>query len=549
MFVSVRSVRAQTVPDAGSVLQQIEKQRHDQLPQKTPPSSEAPPATQSPGGATIQVKAFRFVGNTRLSDKQLAAFVSGFTGHPIDFAALQNAAVAVANAYRKAGWVVRAFLPQQDVTSGTITIRVVEAKFGAVNIRGATRRGSPATLKSLVESAQSPGAPVNAEALDRALLLISDLPGLTASGRLSEGREQAETDLDLTVSDGPLAAGRLDVDNTGSRFTGIGRVLATGSLNSPFGLGDRIDGVLLGTQGSGYVRGDYSVPVGVHGLRVGVNGSYLRYKVLTSEFSALDARGNSTTVGIESNYPLLRSRLENLYIALNIDDKRFDNRSGGQTTTHYTIDVATLGLYGNLFDSIGAGGSNTASLALEQGHVDLSGSPNEAADAATTHTAGGFLKLRLTGSRLQALNNWLSLYADLSGQVTNKNLDSSEKLYLGGFDGVRAYPANEGGGSAGAMLNFEVRTRLPARFGVTGFFDWGTVRVNEHNDIVGAAVPNADTLKGAGLAVDWVAGFGLSLKATFARRIGRNPAPASNGDDQDGSLIENRCWLQASMPF
>jgi hypothetical protein len=52
-----------------------------------------------------------------------------------------------------------------------------------------------------------------------------------------------------------------------------------------------------------------------------------------------------------------------------------------------------------------------------------------------------------------------------------------------------------------------------------------------------------------GICVAWVASFGRNLKATLARRIGSNPEPTSTGDDQDGSLIKNRFWLQASMPF
>jgi hypothetical protein len=75
------------------------------------------------------------------------------------------------------------------------------------------------------------------------------------------------------------------------------------------------------------------------------------------------------------------------------------------------------------------------------------------------------------------------------------------------------------------------------------------VHFNKNNDFAGAPAHNSDELKGVGICVAWVASFGLNLKATLARRIGRNPEPTSTGDDQDGSLIKNRLWLQASMPF
>lgn len=540
---------AQTVPDAGTVRQQIEQDRHPALPPKSAPLFLPPPPLKSIGGATVTVTRFKFAGNTLVTSKRLSPVVAGFVGRPLTFAELQNAAIAVANAYRRAGWVVRAYLPEQDITGGTVTIQIIEAKLGAVRIEGSTQRASNGRLTRIVDSAQKPGAPLNADALDRALLLIGDLPGVVATGSLREGAGQGETDLVLNVKDGPKVTGEVTADNEGARYTGEARITVNASLNAPFGIGDRADTVLLHTQGSDYQRLAYSLPVGSGGWRVGVNGSHLSYDIVTPSFGALDAHGNSSTVGLEANYPVFRTRLANLYLGLNLDDKRFDNFSSGQTTTRYTIQDGAVSLYGNLFDNLGGGGANTASITFEQGHDDLSGSPNEGADAITTDTAGGFEKLNLSVSRQQRLTERLSLFASLAGQLSSKNLDSSEKFYLGGFNGVRAYPADEGGGSEGALANLEARVRLPLNFAAVGFFDYGTVRINRDNDYAGAAYPNTDTLRGAGLSLAWTADFGLNVKATAARRIGRNPDPTSTGDDQDGSLITNRVWLQISMPF
>jgi len=540
---------AEVPPDAGSLLQQIEKQQHPALPPKSEPQFEPPPPLQSLGGATVTVTVFRFAGNTLLSEAQLTPVVAPFLNRPLDFAQLQNAAIAVATAYRKAGWVVRVYLPEQDITGGTVGVQVVEAKFGAVEVQGNPRHVSAGQLRRVVEASQKQGAPVNADALDRALLLIGDLPGVTATGRLAQGQNQAQTDLVVTAADGPPISGTVIADNAGPRATGAGRVTADVSLNSPVGIGDRLDAVLLGSQGSNYARLDYSVPFGSDGWRAGVNGSHLDYKVITPQFEALDAHGTSTTAGLEATYPILRSRLENLYFSFNLDDKRFDNDSAGAVTTRYAIDSLSAGMYGNLFDALGGGGANNASITFEQGDDDLGGSPNQGADALTTRTGGSFQKLRIAASRLQVITDRLSLYAGLTGQAASKNLDSSEKIYLGGADGVRAYPENEGGGSQGLLFDLESRERLPANFNAAQFLDWGSVQVNKNNEFSGAASPNTETLKGAGVSLGWLANFGLSIKATWAHRIGSNPDPTSTGDDQDGSHIVNRVWLQANMPF
>jgi hemolysin activation/secretion protein len=540
---------AQTVPDAGTVLQQIDKDRHPALPPKSAPLFLPPPPMESLGGATVTVSAFKFEGNTLLTSQKLAPVVADFIGRPLTFADLQNAAIAVANAYRRAGWVVKVYLPQQDITGGTVTIQIIEARFGAVRVDGSTRRASDERLKSIVDSAQRPGATVDADGLDRALLLIGDLPGVIATGSLTEGAHQGETDLVVAVKDGPQVTGEVTADNEGARYTGAARITLNASLNAPFGIGDRADTVILHSQGSDYQRLAYSLPVGSEGWRVGLNGSHLTYDIVTPGFGALDAHGNSSTVGLEANYPLLRRRLENLYFAVNLDDKRFDNLSSGQTTTRYSIQDASFGVYGNLFDQLGGGGANAASITFVQGHDDLSGSPNQAADAATVDTAGNFEKLNFSVSRQQRLTDRVSLYASVAGQLASKNLDSSEKLYLGGSSGVRAYPADEGGGSEGVLANLETRVQLPLSFAATGFLDYGTVHINRDDHYSGATLPNTDTLKGAGVSLAWTASFGLNIKATAARRIGHNPYPTSTGEDQDGSLITNRVWVQISMPF
>ncbi len=540
---------AQSVPDAGSVLKQIEQQRQTVLPQKSAPEFVAPTPMESLGGATVTVTAFRFAGNSLLTNDQLQAVVAGLVNKPLTFSDLQNAAIAVANTYRNDGWVVRAYLPKQDITSGVVTIQVVEGVFGSLRMDGTAQRVPAEMLTSIVEAAQKPGAPVNGDSLDRALLLINDTPGVHATARLAEGANPGATDLVLDVGDTEFATGSAILDNTGSRSTGAVRETVMATLNSPLKIGDQAQATLLHTQGSDYVRLDYTLPVGDRGWRVGANASYLNYKVVAPEFEQLDAHGTSETAGLEASYPIIRTRLMNLYFSSGLDRKHFDNLSAGAVTTHYDIDTARLSLNGNLFDNFHGGGANSASLSLVQGRVDLSSSPNRAADAQTTRSAGSFTKLDYAIARQQAITDSLSAYGSLSGQFAQKNLDSSEKFYLGGSTGVRAYPTSEGGGSEGQLLSLELRSRLPAGFNGTAFYDYGSVRVNVKNSFTGAASPNSYSLQGLGLALGWTANFGLALNATWSHRLGDNPNPTATGRDQDGSLDENRFWLQAAMPF
>lgn len=531
-LLSTLHALAQTPPDAGALQQQIERERALQLPQRIAPEKPArPPEMQAVPGVTITVTRFRFEGNTLLSDAQLQPAIVEYLSRPLDFNQLQAAALAVANLYREAGWVVRAYLPEQEIDGGVVTIQIVEAAFGGTHIDGESKRVAPELIRRHVEAQQREGEPLNLDALDRAMLLANDLPGVAVSGGLRSGASEGETDLTLVVADDPLIGGEVMIDNTGSRSTGSTRLAANLHLASPFGLGEGFSAGVIHAEGNDYARLAFSLPVGAHGLRVGANVSQLRYKLVGSDFSGLGAQGDSRSGGLELSYPIVRSRLRNLYLTLNADRKAFDNEFAGATTTRYTINSYSLGLTGNLFDNISGGGANSASLIAVSGRRENR--------IGTTDQQ--FTKLRYSLSRQQVITEDLSLLVALAGQRASKDLDSSERFYLGGVYGVRAYPSSEGGGSSAHLANLEWRWRLPKGFVLSGFYDHGRVGNRDGSP--------SYSLKGVGAALAWHASFGLNLKATWARRIGDNPNPAANGKDQDGSLIKNRWWLTASLPF
>jgi hemolysin activation/secretion protein len=544
-------LQAQTVPDAGAIRQQIEQGRQPAWPQQqipVPPASPlAPPDTS---GVVVKLSAFRFSGNTRISSETLQAALTGYINQTLDYNQLQNAAALVAELYRNSGWVVRTFLPEQDIVNGVVTIQVVEAIFGGVRTEGPTpSRTSPAQVEDIVTAQQKVGELISADALDRALLLADDLPGVSVSGSLREGSQADQTELVLRFTDTLLFTGNVLLDNAGNRSTGAERLSASLNLNSALALGDLMSANLIHSEGSDYLRLDATVPVGSDGWRVGVNTSGLQYQLVLNEFAPLRARGTSESTGIEANYPMIRSRLRNLYFSFNADHKAYDNQANGGVVSHYSSDTLSLGLWGNSMDALGGGGANNASLTFTSGQLDLAGSPNRVADSLSTRTEGYFSKLRYSASRQQVLGNDVSAYAALSGQWADKNLDSSEKFYLGGANGVRAYPGNEAGGAEGQLLTLELRWRLRQGLQASAFYDVGMVSANHSNQFVGAPASNETHLKGAGLSLSWLGDSGAALKATWAQRLGDNPNATASGYDQDGSRVLDRFWLSASLPF
>jgi hemolysin activation/secretion protein len=548
---------AQTAPDAGALLRQTETELK-QLHFSAPPPSRATPSIQTPkvGETTITVSRFQFVGNTTLQAEQLKPAVEPYLNRPLSFAQLQQAADAVTAAYREAGWVVRAYLPKQSTQQGVVTIQVTEAVYGKTVLSGgAFNRISIQRLLDMVGVTQSPGQPMSSRAIDRALLLMDDLPGVSVAGSMVEGEQAGQTDVMLAVSDEPILAGSISTDNNGSRSTGVTRYSGNFALNSPLKLGDALAVNLLKTQGSDYQRMAYSVPIGLNGLRGGVQLSHMNYSLL-GEFASLSGKGTADTSGFNASYPLIRSQFQNVNLAFNYDTKRFDNVNSSGPQSNYKLSVAAVSLNASDMDNWAGGGVNTATLGLTTGRVNLDGSANQNTDATGANTKGGYQKLSLSASRLQTLTPDLSLYVGVSAQTASKNLDSSEKIYLGGSSGVRAYPSSEGGGTEGHTLTTELRQKINAKTTATGFYDFGHAKAfNDNNKVDGSGLnsgiaPNSYSLKGYGASVAWQPEKNIDIKATVARRIGVSPiASASTGMDGDGTKKINRVWVSASIAF
>jgi hemolysin activation/secretion protein len=530
------AAQAQVNIDAGSLLRQTERGLVPAVPSPgvQPPAS-GPARVAKPSDATVQVRGFKLVGHTLLSTEQLLKALAPFTDRVMTLAQLKDAADGVTTTYREAGWMVRAFLPQQEIKDGIVTIQIIEAIFGGASVQGDDpRRIEASRLVRMAQSQLESGKPLNARRLDRVLLLLDDLPGVGVSGHLVPGQREGETNLVLVATDDKLFTGSTSVDNQGSLRTGSDRLSVNLAVNGPARMGDALAINAMKTQGVDYQRLAYTLPAGGDGWRWGVHLSNLNYRVVAEEFASLNPNGAATTVGWDLSYPLLRSLVQNINLAFSYDDKRFDN-SINSVTTSYGIKAYNASLSWQQMDGWGGGGSSSASTTLTTGQK--------------TNEDSSYAKLNISLGRLQKLSPGFSLSANFSAQASNVNLDSSEKLYLGGATSVRAYPTGEAGGSMGHTLSLELRQRFDNGLTWAVFYDHGRVQANVDNNLSTAASPSAWYLQGAGLSLGWQSKKGVDIKASVAQRMGDNPAPQSNGTDNDGTLRLNRAWLVASVAF
>ena len=552
---------ALAAPDAGSLLQQLESlpamplSRGQALPTPAVPT----PAAQGEPGAVVYVKAFAIEGNQLLDTASLQRALAGFTGRELTLSQLQEAAWVLVQTYREAGWLAHALVPPQEIEQGIVTLQVVEAKLGAVQLNYPPQAKLPESLiQSMVGAGLRLGQPLNLRAMDRLLLLLGEVPGLQANATFSEGDRNGSTDVLITLAKTESIETQWVVDNFGALSTGSTRLSVNSTVRNPLGWGDALSLQAVGSEGSVYGRFGYSVPVGARGWRAGLHASNLSYQLMGS-FAALQASGTAQTAGFDISAPLVRTQSNSVSLQLSADHKSFDNQAlaadvaAVQTVSRYHLDVFRTGLNALWGDDLLAPAQNTASLQFSWGDVNLAGSPNQARDATAANTAGGFQKLSLGYNREQALVGALSGYLQFGAQFADRNLDSSESMYLGGSSGVRAYPSNEAGGSAGYTLTMGLKHRIDGTWTINGFADWGTVRVYQDNASASGAVLttlNTQTLQGLGVSLTWRDMRNHEVTATWSHRQGDNPnAKPDTGADSDGTLVLDRFWLSAAWMF
>ena len=544
LLLAGTAATAQQVPTAGGQLQQIlpAPERRQAIPEirVERPGTTAPAADTGPGFA---VTALRITGQTVFSEGELLATTGFKPGAMLNLADLRGMAARITGYYNHHGYfVAQAYLSAQAVTDGSVTITVIEGRYGKVALHN-TSHLSSGTTEGVLHGLDRGDIVANAP-LERRLLLLSDLPGVAVKSTLMPGSEVGTSDLAVDVIPTSRVTGSVEADDAGNRYTGYFRVGGTLNLNEPFGIGDvaSVRGI-VSNQGLTYVRGSYQATVS--NVTVGVAYARLDYR-LHREFASLAAHGSADIASVYASYPLIRSYNSNLSLTAGVDYKIFDDdidsiaaRSNKRST------VGFAGLIGDSRDTIGGDGANSYSVIVSGGDLDIRSPDVRAFDALTSRTDGGFAKLNLAASRVQHLSGTLSLYVAARGQLASKNLDISEKMELGGISGVRAYPEGEAYGDEGYIATAELRYDLAAlarhlgSFQLFAFIDNGGVTFNRDRYASGSDHTN---LSGGGVGVGWSGPHNILARVSYAHRIG--DTRVTSQPDTSGQV-----WFQLTKLF
>jgi hemolysin activation/secretion protein len=512
---------AQARPDAGQTLESV---RPPPAAPRLNPAAALPPEAERPAmialdAPSLLVRHWRITGAHIFPVAELERLIREYHGQKLTLTELNAVAGSITNYYRQHGYLLsRAYVPAQTVRDDTVEIAVIEGHLAEIDVTNTSPVSGHLITKHL-EHLRSTTA-VESQTIERSLLLLSDIPGVEVRSTLMPGATVGTSNLDVQMRGTARLNGSIDADSFGNRYTGQYRGGGTLNVNDPFHHGDLLT---LRADSSGpdmnYGRVAWQTPLGGNGLKAGVAGSDLHYR-LGKEFKSLEAQGSAQVYTLWTAYPVIRSLYRNLAVQLSYDDKRLDDRvDSTDSDSHKTLGVWTLGLSGDRTDGVGGGGVSVYSLNLINGKLRLD--PVTAAidqGAGGHHTENRYNKLAFSYSRTQTMTDELLLYTAFTGQVSNKNLDTSETQSLGGAYGVRAYPQNEDTGDDVAMLSVELRWKDPnlRELQTIVFFDAGTARLN-HSPLP-TDTNNRRTLVGEGFGFQWARASRFALKTYVAWR-------------------------------
>lgn len=423
---------------------------------------------------------------------------------------IQQIADAVTALYQEAGFfLARAVVPAQDVVDGVVVIQVLEGRLG----RALAENNKMYSHEMLVRPfAGLEGQLITTEAINDALLTLSDYPGLQAYGTFRPGSEVGTADIVVNVQDERRFGLAASADNFGTDLTGQYRVAVMLDTNNLFGRGDTATLTMMRTyspRNTTLGQFTYRLPLDDPRNKVILDLTRNAFDITSEQFGS-DFGGLSTNAMIGYERAFARGRHFNGYGQFDFTRKRGESTQLG--TLFSRDDLAVVGLQGR-WDRIIAESNALVSgyIRLDQGVAGAFGVP-ASEDVLTPGVlpippsrAGAdpeFQKLTLGYSRLQQFSELFSMLLRFSGQWSSDVLTSIEQFSVGGANQVRAAPLSVFLGDKGAFGSFEWILNTGPSSTISVFHDHSVAWLNN------ALVPENAKFSAGGRGIAWSLNLG-----------------------------------------
>ena len=443
-------------PGATQQIEDISRQRVPVLPLPATPDFDL--RLQTPEKAAVpraieelvfEIKGVRVTGNTLFSQDEVDAIFKTAIGPAVTLAALREAAEKLETRFREKGFfLTRVFVPPQQVKDGTFEVQVIEGYLSAVYVDGAPTDA----LRQRIEAITGPllnKRPIDLATIERALLLINDLPGVIGTSLLRQGADLGASEIVVTVAQLPDSH-LVTFNNTGSRVVGPLTLGVNSTFYNPF---NRTGSLNMGLTGGGdfenidelqAVNARWSVPVGNDGAIFSFGG-LASNAIPGGTIRDLGIRALSQSISPRLRLPLLRTRPNSIFLDLGLAVNRSRTILAGQVLTFDKTTVAEASFswaqngWGN--------GTTNASVGLFHSVPILDHTKVDGDSTGTNVKEEDFRKVTFSLNRIQQTNiKGLSILGQIQGQWTNDRLPTGEYVAFGGVGIARGF---DGGASAG----------------------------------------------------------------------------------------------------
>ncbi|MES0880012.1 ShlB/FhaC/HecB family hemolysin secretion/activation protein [Roseibium sp. SCP14] len=417
----------------------------------------------------ILIVGVEFKGNTIFSDQELRSPWQRFLNKTSKLDEILAVVAELTAKYRNEGYFLSTIVPLAVKSGGGFKIQlvVVEGYIDRV-ILEPIRDGfflGPDRERILAYAERIKASrPLHIDDLERGLLLIRDMPGVSVKSVLRPSAKTAgAADLHLLIEHDEFSA-RLSKNNRGSKTLGRYRVQGSVSLRSWTGRSEEtslgVSTLLPAQDGAGslgHLQVSHKELIGNNGLSFTSQASYLR----SEEGGVLTPLGVEGTAGLVSarlDFPFLRNRKQTLRGHIEGRYQTQKSRLMGETITHDTIWSVRAGAS---YEKRSNGRIAGAFLAISKGFDVFDNTERNSSQASRTGGWSDFAKIE-GGARIdQALWGGLIGRLTIDAQYSPTRLLALEEFYLGGSRYGRAYQASSLSGDSGFAASIELSKTFP----------------------------------------------------------------------------------------
>ena len=415
-----------------------------------------------------------------LTKEQIQAVTASYIGKQVTLKDLRELADKITNIYRDKGYMTcGAVLPPQRIHDGVVEIRLIEGKTGNVNLTGNRYTKDEYIMNRI---GLKPGEIANTEKLNQDLRWFQGTNDVQLRVVMKPGAEEGTTDYDIMAFEPQNQSVTLYTDNDGYESSGRWRAGIFYNMKSVSGIRDSLRAHFIGSRGTKSWGLGYSVPISRKGMRLDLDYSGNRTKVVKGELEPLGVEGKSNSYSLTWRAPFHVTEKSRHEAGLQYVHQKSETDLGhGQVQwvddrIQRVIPYVSFTHYGK--DSVFY---HKHSFVWAR-RRDIDGD----SDTGKLYRLSSFWQKRNTNGQF-----W---QARLDAQLgSGDNLAASDRFFVGGVNSVRGYEEGFIGGSRGISMGLEYHIPVDKekRFFVYPFFDWGTVSgyaAPEHNKLMSAGI-------------------------------------------------------------